>query len=166
MHGFFCLQTLVIVHQLGGKILEKCLTHEENITYTSLEPSRFLRVRRGYLSPHPTLFSNNLPLLWFPHLKKSLIPPFPISFFQTLNVVMLIASTKSRIARGTSHQPAVMVSCLLVMRVCPVYQEKGLVISGRVSQCLPDFTDMGSCYYSRKWVWSSRIKLCCMASGK
>ena len=43
-------------------------------------------VRRGHLSPP---------------LKKSLIPLFPILFFQTLNLVMLIASTKSWTMRGS-----------------------------------------------------------------
>ena len=45
-----------------------------------------------------------------------------------MNVVMLIASAKSRSARGASHQPAVMISYLLVTRVCPVYLVEGLVI--------------------------------------
>ena len=41
---------------------------------------------------------------------------------------MLIASTKSQSERGASYQPAVMVSCLLVTCVCPVYLVEGLVI--------------------------------------
>ena len=69
---------------------------------------RFI-VCRGYLSPP---FQIIPPFLIPPSLKKSLIPPFPISFFQALNVVMLIASAKSRSMRGASQQPAVMVSCL------------------------------------------------------
>ena len=67
-------------------------------------------------------------------LKKSLFPPFPILFFQALNVVMRIASAKSRSARGLYHQPAVMVSCLTISHgVCPVYLVEGLVIVFLVS---------------------------------
>ena len=67
-------------------------------------PIKWTIVRRGYLSP---------PLFQIiPPLKISSISPFPILFFQTLNVVMLIALAKSWSARGASHQPTVMVSCL------------------------------------------------------
>ena len=45
-----------------------------------------------------------------------------------MNLVMLIASAKSWSVRGASHQPALMVSCLLVTRVCPVYLVERLVI--------------------------------------
>ena len=41
---------------------------------------------------------------------------------------MLIALAKSRSARRVSHQPAVIVSCLLVTCVCSVYLVEGLVI--------------------------------------
>ena len=111
--------------------------------------------------PSPPSFSNNPPFFDSPPLKKSLIRPSPISFLQTLNVVILIASAKSRSARGASHQPAVMVSCLTISHAC-----LPCLPSGRVSYCVPGFTEVGSCHYSRKWVWSSRTKLCCMASGK
>ena len=40
----------------------------------------------------------------------------------------MIASAKSRSARGASPQPAVMVSCLLVTSVRPVYLVEGLFI--------------------------------------
>ena len=106
---------------------------------------------------YPPPFSNNLP----PPFKKIFIPPFPILFFQTLNVVMLIALAKSQSARGPSHQPAVMVSCLTISHTC-----LPCLPCGKVSHYVPGFTEVGSCYYSRKWVWSLRTKLCCMASGK
>ena len=80
---------------------------------------------------------------------------------ETLNVVILITLAKSKSARGPSHQSAVMVSCLTISHTCLPY-----LPSGRVSHCVPGFTEVGSCCYSRKWVWSSRMKLCCMASGK
>ena len=67
-------------------------------------------VCRGYLYPPFQIISPSLT----PPFKKSLIPSFPILFFQTLNVVVLIASAKSRSARGASHQPAAMVSCLTI----------------------------------------------------
>ena len=42
---------------------------------------------------------------------------------------MLIASAKSRRARGASHQPAVMVSCLTIGHAClPCLPIEGLVI--------------------------------------
>ena len=64
---------------------------------------------------------------------------------------MLIASAKSRSASGASHQPAVMVNCLTISHTCfPILP------SGRVSHCVHGFTEVGSCCYSRKWVWSSR----------
>ena len=85
----------------------------------------------------------------------------PLRTMQTLNVVMLIASAKSRSGRGASHQPAVMVSCLTISPMC-----LPCLPSGRVSHCVPGFTEVGSCCCSRKWVWSSRTKLSCMASGK
>ena len=50
-------------------------------------------VRRGYLSPPFQIIP--------PPLKKSLIPLFAILFFQTLNLVMLIASTKSWTMKGS-----------------------------------------------------------------
>ena len=108
-----------------------------------------------------TPFSNNTPFFHSPSFKKIFYLPFPILFFQTLNEVMLTASAKSQSARGASHQPAVMVSCLTISRTC-----LPCLPSGRVSHCVPDFIEVGSCCYSRKWVWSSRTKLCCMASGK
>ena len=75
---------------------------------------------------------------------------------------MLIASTKSRSSvRGASHQPAVMVSCLTISHACLPW-----LPSGRVSHCVPGFTEVKSCCYSRKRVWSSRTKSCCMTSGK
>ena len=114
-------------------------------------------VRRGYLPP---LFLNP-PTLWSPALKKIFSPPFPILFFQILNVVMLIPLAKSWGTRGASHQPAVMVSCLTIRHMC-----FPCLPSGRVSHCVPGFTEVGSYCYSRKWVWSSRKKLCCMASRK
>ena len=110
---------------------------------------------------YPPPFSNNPPFFDSPHFKKTLIPPFPILFFQTLNVVMLTASAKSWSMRGASHQPAAMVSCLTIRHAC-----LPCLPNGRVSHCVPGFTEVKSCCYSRKWVWSSRTKLCCMASGK
>ena len=112
--------------------------------------------QRVFISP----FSKNPPVLWFSPFKKTLFPPFPI-FSQTLNVVMLIASGKSQSARGISHQPAVMVSCLTIS-----HTYLPCLPSRKVTQCVPGFTEVGSCCYYRKWVWSSRTKLCCMASGK
>ena len=74
------------------------------------------KVRRGYLSPPLQIISPLLwspppplqiisPLLWSPppRLKKSLIPPFAKLFFQTLNVVMLIASANSGWILGINY---------------------------------------------------------------
>ena len=77
------------------------------------------------------------------------------------NKVTLIASAKLRSVRGASHQPAVMVSCLTIS-----HTSWPCLPSGRVSYCVPGFTEVRSCCYSRKWVWKSRTKLCCMASTK
>ena len=54
-----------------------------------------------------------------------------------------------------------MVSCLTISHTC-----LPCLPSGRISHCIPGFTEVETCCYSRKWVWSSRTKLCCMASGK
>ena len=83
-------------------------------------------------------------------------PPFSNNppHFQTLNVVMLITAAKSRSARGAYPQPAVMVSCLTIHACLPCLP------SGRVIHCVSGFTEVGSWCYSRKWVWSSRTKLC------
>ena len=74
---------------------------------------------------------------------------------------MLIASAKPRSTRGAFHQPAVMISWLTISHTC-----LPCLLSRRVSHFVPGFTEVGRCYYSRKWVWSSRTKLCCIASGK
>ena len=84
-------------------------------------------VCRGYLSPPFQIIPS--PLLWFLPFKKIFNPPYSILFFQTLNLVILIALAKSRSMRGASHQPVLMVSCLTISHVClSVYLVEGLVI--------------------------------------
>ena len=80
-----------------------------------------------------------IPPSLIPPFKKSLIPSFPILFFQTLNIVMLIASAKSQSAREASHQPAVMFSCLTISHTC-----LPCLPNGRVSHCVPGFTEVES----------------------
>ena len=74
---------------------------------------------------------------------------------------MLFVSAKSWNVRGVFHQSAVMVSCLTIS-----HAYLPCLPSGKVIHCVPGFTEVGSCCYSRKWVWNSRTKLCCMASAK
>ena len=97
---------------------------------------------------------------------------------------MLIPSAKSRSARGGSHQSVFMGSCLAISHTC-----LPCLPSGRVSPtCVLcplmiglmrndssvdvflhgqyGFSSVGSCCYSREWLWNSRTKLCCMATGK
>ena len=85
----------------------------------------FIIVHRGYLS-----ISNNHLFFHSPLFKKIFYAPLPILFFQTLNVVMLIVSAKFWNVRGTSHQPAVMVSYLTISHTC-------FPSSGSVSDCVP-----------------------------
>ena len=92
-----------------------------------------------------------------PPVKKSLNLPFSILFFQTLNVVMLIASAKSRSARGASHKSAVMVSSLTISHMCLPY-----LPTGKVSSCVPGFTEVESCCYSKKWAWTLTKKINCV----
>ena len=73
---------------------------------------------------------------------------------------MVIASAKSQSLRGASHQPALMVSFLTIGHTC-----LPCLPSGMVSHCFPGFTEVGSSCHSRKWVWSSRPKLCCHLQG-
>ena len=80
------------------------------------------------------------PFRIIPPFKTIFNLPFPVLFSQTLNVVMLIASAKSRGARGASYQPAVMVSCLNTSHIC-------LSSKVRNSYCVPGFTEVGSCCY-------------------
>ena len=97
-------------------------------------------------------------------------------------MVMLIASAKSRSARGASHQPVFMGSCLAISRtflpclpsgrISPTCALFPLMIGlmrndGSVDVFFGQygFISVGSCCYSRKWLWNSRTKLCCMATG-
>ena len=103
-------------------------------------------VGREYLSP---------PFHIVPPLKKSLISLFPILFFQTLNLVMLTALAKSQGKRGASYKSALLVSCLTISHTC-----LPCLPSGMVSHCVPGFTEVRSCCYSRKWVWTFCTILC------
>ena len=123
-------------------------------------PKRVTIVCRGFLSPPFQIIPPSL-IPSLPFKKVFNLPPFPIIFFQTLNVVMLISSAKSWSARGVSHQPAIMVCCLTISHTC-----FSCLPRARVSHCVPSFTEVRSGCYSRKWVWSSRTKSCCMASRK
>ena len=97
---------------------------------------------------------------------------------------MLIASAKCQRARGASHQPVLMGSCLAISHTCLPCLPSGRVSptcvlcplmigvmcnDGSVDVFLRSqygFSSLGSCCYSREWLWNSRAKLCCMASGK
>ena len=57
-------------------------------------------------------------------IQRAFLQFLTLQIFQTLT----IASAKSQIARGASHQPAFMNSCLLVTRVVPVYLLDELVL--------------------------------------
>ena len=110
---------------IAGKIYETMSRNQAILDRTRKLWNLFLRnlwplVPNFYLQKHssqrvfiPSFQIIRPPSLILPPL-KNLYPPFPILFFQTLNVVMLIASAKSWSAREASHQPAVMVSCLTV----------------------------------------------------
>ena len=50
-----------------------------------------------------------------------------------VKVVMVIASAKFQYARRTSHQPAIIDSCLTISHMC-----FPCLPSGRVSSCVPD----------------------------
>ena len=111
-------------------------------------------------------------------------PPWKQNRLPPIVSIMLIASSKSRNARGASHQPANQLTWaaawLLVMPICPDY------LVGEFSPCVLrpltidlmvvlfddfldgdyGFTSIGSWCYSMGWVWNLRTKGCCMASGK
>ena len=105
-------------------------------------------------------------------------------FISLIFKCMLIASAKSWNARGASHQPVFMGSCMAISpRVCPVYLVEEFVL---LVFCVPfwlgwcvrmflltfflhgqyGFSSVGSCCYSREWFWNSRTKLRCMATAK
>ena len=83
---------------------------------------------------------------------------------------------------GTSHQPAFMDSCLTIIHTClpclPNRWVNPCFLSPRLWlgwwwlywRFFPHgeygFSSKVSWCYSREWVWSSRTKLCCIASGK
>ena len=82
---------------------------------------------------------------------------------------MLIASAKSWITRGASHQPVFMGSCLTISPfvLCPYMI--GLMHNGGSVDVLfawYGFSSVGSYCYSSEWLWNTRAKICCMASGK
>ena len=95
---------------------------------------------------------------------------------------MLIASAKSQSTRGASHQPVFIGSCLTISHTCLLF-----LPSRRVSPCVLcpltirlmhnggsvdalfawyDYSSVESYCYSREWLWNTRAKIHCMASGK
>ena len=97
---------------------------------------------------------------------------------------MLVALAKSRSMRGASHQPVFMSSCLTISHTCLPSLPSGRIRptcvlcphmiglmhnNGSVDIFLHGqycFSSVGSCCYSREWLWNSMTKLCCMATGK
>ena len=91
---------------------------------------------------------------------------------------MLIASTKVWNERGASHQPAFINRCLTISHTClPCLPSKWIcpcvLYSSMIDLMVASLTffvhgeyGFSSTWSWRKWVWNSRIKLCCITPGK